>query len=404
MLVWGGSNASGKLGDGASYTLGNPDSDGDGLCDAQDACPADPGNDSDGDGVCGNVDDCPTAYDPQQLDTDGDGAGDACDVCPFDSHDDQDGDGVCADVDNCAGRFNPQQLDFDADGTGDACDNCPFAANSTQADLDGDGAGDACDCEPEDDNDRTPPDLGLVVSRNGAKTQLNFTDSFADTYLVTRGSLSTFRSGDYGSCLARVGAIALYNDADVPAPGTGFFYLVQGQNYDCGLSPLGITSSGAEIVNQNPAACVAIPVLDALPQSETTVLGTVTGSYLDTLTSNDVYEAITEVPTGGTRGLDHRWTLSVGAGATKEFHVEGFRASVASEDYQFSYSTNGGSTFKTINLSSLPGTGDTDRDGAVALPASVSGTVIVRIIDTNRGSDSDSDTVWIDRLWIRAVP
>jgi hypothetical protein len=46
------------------------------------SCPADTGlPDSDGDGVCDAQDDCPNQSDPTQADSDGDGIGDACDPC-----------------------------------------------------------------------------------------------------------------------------------------------------------------------------------------------------------------------------------------------------------------------------------------------------------------------------------
>jgi hypothetical protein len=46
------------------------------------ACPADVGEpDGDGDGVCDGADDCPSAFDPAQGDADHDGLGDACDPC-----------------------------------------------------------------------------------------------------------------------------------------------------------------------------------------------------------------------------------------------------------------------------------------------------------------------------------
>ena len=38
-----------------------PDTDGDGIADACDACPNDPANDADGDGICGDVDQCPNS-------------------------------------------------------------------------------------------------------------------------------------------------------------------------------------------------------------------------------------------------------------------------------------------------------------------------------------------------------
>jgi hypothetical protein len=59
------------------------------VCDAAESCsgtdaqcPADTGQpDGDGDGVCDVNDDCPTIADPGQADTDGDGTGDVCDPC-----------------------------------------------------------------------------------------------------------------------------------------------------------------------------------------------------------------------------------------------------------------------------------------------------------------------------------
>jgi hypothetical protein len=160
------------------------DSDGDGVIDALDGCPADPtksapalcgcgvpDDDADGDGAVGCQDVCPGVADPAQLDTDGDGRGDACDTCvevPNPDQLDTDGDGlgdacdVCLDgantdddadgvtdcVDNCAGLSNADQADGDRDGAGDACDNCLDVRNNNQRDRDGDGFGDACDVCP----------------------------------------------------------------------------------------------------------------------------------------------------------------------------------------------------------------------------------------------------------------
>jgi len=150
------------------------DTDGDGLADEADGCPAiaDPRQlDGDGDGVGDVCDRCPAVADPAQQDRDGDGHGDACDVCPATPDPaqtdadgdgvgdacetgippaDTDGDGVADAVDVCPIVADSAQTDADGDGAGDACDSCPATAAADQRDRDGDGAGDPCDPCPTD--------------------------------------------------------------------------------------------------------------------------------------------------------------------------------------------------------------------------------------------------------------
>ena len=151
----------------------NQDTDGDGVLDANDNCPAvsnpdqldtdgdalgnacDP--DDDNDGAPDAADNCPLIANPDQADADGDGLGNTCDS-------DDDGDTVDDAADNCPLVANPTQSNNDGDALGDACDadddndgaldgadNCPLVANPDQADNDGDALGNVCD--PDDDND-----------------------------------------------------------------------------------------------------------------------------------------------------------------------------------------------------------------------------------------------------------
>ena len=58
---------------------------------------------------------------------------------------DSDGDGVPDDIDNCPAVSNPLQSDSDGDDVGDLCDNCESHYNPNQEDIDLDGVGDSCD-------------------------------------------------------------------------------------------------------------------------------------------------------------------------------------------------------------------------------------------------------------------
>jgi hypothetical protein len=95
--------------------------------------------DADGDGITDANVACPRIFDAKrpldggrQADADADGIGDACDRCPLDDHDrcsnpgsfDRDEDTIHDSIDNCPDLPNLDQLDRDSDGHGDACDGC----------------------------------------------------------------------------------------------------------------------------------------------------------------------------------------------------------------------------------------------------------------------------------------
>lgn len=89
------------------------------------------GADSDLDGVCNAEDNCPAVFNPDQIDSDEDGIGDLCDDCPDDPLNDVDGDGFCAGEDNCPFVGNSSQDDRDGDGLGDACDDVTVDFSAT---------------------------------------------------------------------------------------------------------------------------------------------------------------------------------------------------------------------------------------------------------------------------------
>ena len=78
--------------------------------------------DTDGDGIADSADNCPADANADQADTDADGQGNPCDFTP---NGDTDGDGIDELVDNCPGVANALQEDNDVDGIGNACDPTP---------------------------------------------------------------------------------------------------------------------------------------------------------------------------------------------------------------------------------------------------------------------------------------
>ena len=133
--------------------------------------------------------------------------------------------------------------------------------------------------------------------------------------------------------------------------------------------------------------------------SESTTRGTVSGDYTDTLSSNDTYEALTEVVHANRSKLEHEWTFSVTGGSTVTFYVEAYKAGTE-DDFDFDYSTDGSNW---TNMLTVTKTSDDDNEQSYSLPSNTSGTVYIRVIDTNRVNKAkDLDTVYVDHMYIRS--
>jgi N-acetylneuraminic acid mutarotase len=382
-IVWGGEG----LDSGGLYRIG--DIDGDGVCNADDNCATATNlfqQDQDADVVGDACDNCASTPNADQADGDLDGSGDVCDVCPLDRDDDADGDGLCADVDVCPGD----------------------AAN----DLDGDGQCGDVDCDPVDPNDRTPPS---IVDLRGAKPapetiELSWTAvPGADSYAVTRGDLSGLDFGQYGSCVAEGLVEPSYSDPDPAGSGQVQTYLAQAANDDCGLGELGPDFTGRDRSVWSGQVCSDPSLSDVAAVDEITVFGEHQGDLADTEVSDDLAESITEEITAGPPSsrisrLEHRWTFQVPGGNRIELHVEGFRTDLLDGDaFAFEYSTDGGTSWNPITLT-LP-LSDDDIDLVATLPSSLSGGVIVRVVDTNRDpGNAEADTLSVDQLFVRSVP
>jgi len=276
------------------------DADGDGSGDVCDPCTSDPLDDIDLDGYCagsgflppkaGHEDKCPSHTDPDQLDADGDAVGDACDNCPAEPNPsqsdqdgdgsgdpcdaDRDGDGVLNGTDNCPDQPNADQTDTDGDTEGDACDtdddndghpdgsdNCPTNDDPDQTDADGDGFGDVCDCAPANASlASVPGQFGNTLRlEDDGTTLLRWRKGWqAHTANVYRGTFAAEQPWSYGEiCFVAEQPGLVAADAQIPATGTGFFYLLSGRNL-CGEGPVGQDSAGAALTPATPCPTGAV--------------------------------------------------------------------------------------------------------------------------------------------------
>jgi hypothetical protein len=147
--------------------------------------------------------------------------------------------------------------------------------------------------------------------------------------------------------------------------------------------------------NENPVAQFA--------SAEVTQRGSVNGSFADLDASDDAYEVLTEISSGGKPSkrfsqLLHTWTFSV-SGSNPVLHVEAFHDfSADGDDFVFSYSVDGVNFTDAITVTRIA---DDDLAQTASL-GSVSGTVTIRVDDSNHsaGSNAHFDTLYVDTLFI----
>ncbi|GAA5496110.1 hypothetical protein Rhal01_02291 [Rubritalea halochordaticola] len=151
-------------------------------------------------------------------------------------------------------------------------------------------------------------------------------------------------------------------------------------------------------VNENPV------VTSYNSDAETMIDGSIiAGSYLDTQSSNNVYEVLQEAKTNGkpssrVSSLEHTWSFDIGAGGILvELSVEAFHsANSEGDDFVFSYSTDG---INFTDLITVTKTSDDNTAQLAPLPAGVTGTVYIRVVDADRTvGNGNQDTLSIDHL------
>jgi serine protease len=138
--------------------------------------------------------------------------------------------------------------------------------------------------------------------------------------------------------------------------------------------------------------------------SDIPVAGTVSGDYTLTYASDNSYEIITERDSGGKPSsrysyLEHKWDFNVAAGTSVTFYVEAYRPDNSDGDnFTFAYSTDNVNFTPLVTVNSA-----TEQVYSSPMP-SVSGTVYIRVVDTDRTPGNRSqDDVYVDYMYIESI-
>src|SRR5688572_21898967 len=167
------------------------------------------------------------------------------------------------------------------------------------------------------------------------------------------------------------------------------------------------TNGGGDSAYSNVASATTQPSSATLVRANGSIAvdGKVTGTYTATFANDGSYHQIQEKVSGGSPSsrfsfLEHKWTFSVPAGATKSFHLEGHHTvSPDGDHFVFAYSTD---NVNFTDLLTVTKTADDPNYQQASLPAGVTGTVYIRVRDTVRiPGSTNKDTVRVDDMYIR---
>jgi hypothetical protein len=195
--------------------------------------------------------------------------------------------------------------------------------------------------------------------------------------------------------IERVGAdTTAYTDVDL-MPGTTYYYKVKAVN----------TIGPSEFTNVASATTDYAPI-DQTAIGEVTVEGISIGTLADTETNDVVSQALTEEESGGKPSsrfslLDHRWSFFVQSSSSLTIFANTWMSlSSDGEGFIFAYSTDDVNYTEMFSVTAIF---DDDSYSTFTLPASISGTVYIRIQDTDHtAGNNELDTCYVDHLFIRS--
>ena len=142
-------------------------------------------------------------------------------------------------------------------------------------------------------------------------------------------------------------------------------------------------------------------VVIAHPLSDTTLSGEVSGDLYDVDSSDNDYLIITEARSkwynpARTSFLEHKWEFDLIEGSSITFYVEGFRPdNPDTDDFVLEYSIDNVNYRKLLTI-----IGTADSVYSASIPSTISGTVFIRVRDTDRRIFAlSTDYVYIDNIY-----
>ncbi|MBI4160962.1 MAG: putative metal-binding motif-containing protein, partial [Acidobacteria bacterium] len=322
-----------------------------------------------------------------------------------------------------------------------------------QADREGDGNGDACDDDDGDgffanvDCDDTNPAVFP-----GATEACNGTDDNCDTLTDEGFDVGAACTAGTGQCQAAGTKVCLADGTGTvcnAVPGTPTPEVCDGADNDCDtLTDEGFPNTDGDLLADcvdpdddndtvpddsdncplapNPlqedldgdglgdacdpdadgdgATSSGGPTEQQLTSDEIPVSGTVTGTHLDTHVSDDVYEQVREVESGGAPSqrvsfLEHKWTIPLVPGFLRTFRLEAYHSpNTEGDDMRFAYSPD---NLTYTDMFVLTKTADDNAVDSFVLPQSLSGTLYVRAVDTDRTAGNRTlDSLFVDWMFV----
>ena len=191
------------------------------------------------------------------------------------------------------------------------------------------------------------------------------------------------------------------NTSSAQNPSHGF---AAGNTYSVSLTVTD-SDSATDQTSRNISVTEPPSAVDYTSNGQIAVSGSVSGNFTDTHTDNNASQSVTERQSGGKKQsrysyLENKWTFQVAPSAGFVFNLNAWSSGSSDGDsFVFAWSNNDSiyTDFLTVSSTSQA------NSQMVVLPNTLSGTVYIRVRDTDRtAGNKNLDTVFVDHMYIHS--